>query len=452
MKNLSLKIIYTLILVVFAGLSTQSASADTYLYNCPDGGIVTTTASMVPVAVRSFLVNNPTPFTATGQVTSTCATRLVNLKVKNNNDTLVTLIPDTSIAPGITFPISPATSLFTSPAAAGSYALHFTTGVDDTASTGCLNYSGLSTGPDVLPDPANPGNCLKVIRGTILATSTGVWGRNLGNDAELGYFDLKNITITSVGGEATNVWPSPIPLRFRWGTCYKRLYSPYSGPNRFESFGLPAVGGSIVNGFCEFMPQPNPFSMPYGYFQVPGNLPYYVAWDGVHTAPSSPTGFFDALNYDIYGTKNYPTPGGYRFFYTKNHGGDLAWADMVFPLQTLELFDVKVPAGYKLELTSPSGVSTQINIHLFDNSNTVTMPSGTPPHLYPGSGICIFQGSGYCHTITPGQSLDFAPGTYSTNIKCYAPPAYTNMMNTVATPSTFSLPHPGGMTLNAICP
>lgn len=131
---------YYIALIIFGTLVfTNSASADSYTYACNDGGTVVSVVDINPTG--PFVTNSPTLFTATGYIMSSCTSRQVNLTAKNNDGTVITLIPDTTLAPGSVTPV--ASTSFTSPAPSGTYKVTFNLGVEDIATLFCPVTSGL---------------------------------------------------------------------------------------------------------------------------------------------------------------------------------------------------------------------------------------------------------------------------------------------------------------------
>ncbi len=129
LKNLKY-ITFALVFIITGFVFSHSASADQYTYFCSDYGTIISDVSISPAG--PFTAGNPTSFTASGQLTSTCGTRTVNLTAQNNTGTVITLIPDTSISAGPPFPQPAAFTTFSSPTTASpSYAVHFITGVDE---------------------------------------------------------------------------------------------------------------------------------------------------------------------------------------------------------------------------------------------------------------------------------------------------------------------------------
>lgn len=332
----------------------------------------------------------------------------------------------------------------------------------------CSNVPGIqqTLNADLsIDDSSQPTFCTQTIRGTIYA---GLWGnivRNMANTAMLGDLALKEIKITSIGGDPTQtVWPAGLPpLRFNWSACSS--WNPaYTGPTIYNSLGggspSNAIGGSVANGECfDFRPDFAHIStLPYGFLKDMPQNGLYTAWDGVSTPPPSTSvvsgvtryleyskGFFDADRYDAVGSKtsrpkNY---GALTIFVQKNQSTE-SWMNIKMPLERLILTNVKVPVGYKLVLgTDPiKSPGTVVDMYMSDNANTVTVASPLPGY---SAGVYVSTpgyNSGLPISVPPGVSREFPNGTYSAFVIC----------TSGSRPSkSFTLPHSGGTTLSFTC-
>ena len=130
-KNLKY-IVFSFFFVAAGFFFTQFAHADTTTpYSCASGGSVIAIVEMTP---RGPFPENPTApldFIATGQIYSTCSTRMISLTVQNNGDPVETLIASTLINPGSPFPFAPVTRTFPVPASSGGYNLTFKVTVEE---------------------------------------------------------------------------------------------------------------------------------------------------------------------------------------------------------------------------------------------------------------------------------------------------------------------------------
>jgi hypothetical protein len=140
---LALFVIFTLFIN-----SNKIEASTTPPYSCSDGGTAYANVYINPVGPFPANASPSLTYQAYGQIFSTCSTRVMNLKVKDNGgNTLVDIIPDTSVSPGA-YPFLPASVTFTVPATANTYTTTFTLGVDDTdpTSNGIIG-SVFATGP-----------------------------------------------------------------------------------------------------------------------------------------------------------------------------------------------------------------------------------------------------------------------------------------------------------------
>lgn len=234
----------------------------------------------------------------------------------------------------------------------------------------CSNIPGVqaSLGTDlIVENTATPTICTQVIRGVIDVGQYGAIVRNMANNAELANLWIKNLTITSVGGQPITTWPSNTPLLFRWGYCAK-WNSNYSGPN--STFYN--VQGSTASGSCADFKASYPYrsGLTYGFSGHPDSFygTPYVAYDGTTQIQNTfnnipyPKGFFDAVLYGINGAKT-GSPNGYtvNLWYKKNNPSD-AYRNIKLPLEKLILYDVKVPSGYILNLTSTTAQTVEVHL------------------------------------------------------------------------------------------
>lgn len=123
------KYILTLIFSLAVLFISNSASANSYTHTCDDGGTVTSVVNIVPTG--PFSTTSSTLFSATGYLSSTCGARNMTLTASNNSGIVATLIPQTLVSPTPQFPVPAATTAFSSPTIAGTYNVHFETGVDE---------------------------------------------------------------------------------------------------------------------------------------------------------------------------------------------------------------------------------------------------------------------------------------------------------------------------------
>ena len=122
-----------LVFIALGMFSPKTAHADTYTYNTPEGDTIITEVNLdsptyspnglITITASIENINNSVPYNRSYPV------RLI---ANNNSGASVTIIPQTTLAPGIT-PIT-RYDLFQAPdpapATSGSYAVNFTTGVD----------------------------------------------------------------------------------------------------------------------------------------------------------------------------------------------------------------------------------------------------------------------------------------------------------------------------------
>jgi hypothetical protein len=350
----------------------------------------------------------------------------------------------------------------------------------------CSNIDGVQSAPlnpDILiEDPSQPTFCTQVIRATIYA---GLHGNhallNMANTAYMARFYVKNITITSIGGDrGRTAWPSTTPLRFKWGFCAKRGPGYASGlftdPNDY--FGSTAVG------VCEkFFPDyPYRSSLPYGvwkygsWFSSNQGHPGYLGWDGVHNAIAQwipaegsnvwyigdPKGTFSGNYYDqtgsippallaqsgyagapSYGVGVTPPPG-----VRPNELYDMDWIrthlQYLLPLERLVIDDMKVPYGYKLILSNDDANSpgTLVDFHLVKNSAYVVNGGAVNVRRV---NVYIPGGYGVDLDRSGVKWADNLPnGTYQVGVECSSGTGS-------ATPSTFTLPKDGGVGLQVKC-
>jgi|GEM_PF-4029096 len=226
-----------------------------------------------------------------------------------------------------------------------------------------------------IDDPSKPKFCTQIIRGTITVDQWGPIKINEANNAMIGSMAVTNIKIISVGGVATNAWPSPIPLRFRWAYCASwQTNGKYSGPGPgngavFYNIQNGTQGNKIDNGYCQdfYAGYPYPTTPLYGYSgrTKADYLQFspYVAFDGLTTLVSTPKGFFDARQYDATGVRGESGLMWYtlNLWYKKGYNNP-EYSNVVRPPAKIILDDVKVPAGYKLDLV-PTMSGTLIDIH-----------------------------------------------------------------------------------------
>lgn len=161
MKKISNKLKYLIfsLVIVFAGLASSTASADTYIYNCSatnGGGTVTSEVNITPGSAPYVFGPNAS-FNATGQITtSNCTVNQVSLTARNNFSADGYLISPTTIGSSDTVPFLPASLPFTTPANACSspfpgicpFRVYFITGVEeDVPGPGTFSYAHATAGP-----------------------------------------------------------------------------------------------------------------------------------------------------------------------------------------------------------------------------------------------------------------------------------------------------------------
>ena len=167
MKNLSRNIkysIFTLTLIVTGFVFTNPTEAGQYTYGCADGGTVTSNVAISPTG--PFSAGSTTPFDVfISSITSTCSSRAITLTAQNNTGTVHTLVNQT-----FTGTIGPFfdTVNFAAPSSAGTYAVHFITGVDEPVGI-YQSYSNFT----------NLGAIIGICR---------VYGANNQGELETGYF------------------------------------------------------------------------------------------------------------------------------------------------------------------------------------------------------------------------------------------------------------------------
>ncbi len=153
MKKLLIKnlkyVVLSFALVIVSFSFANSASADQYSYSCSNGGNVVSNVTMGPPN-SPYTEGNPTTFEVAAFITSSCTTREVGLTARNNSGADVAIIPVQSISQGgITFIYRDSIN-FISPSLAGSYAVNFTTEVEDNViPPGGYIGSVFATGPHV---------------------------------------------------------------------------------------------------------------------------------------------------------------------------------------------------------------------------------------------------------------------------------------------------------------
>lgn len=331
----------------------------------------------------------------------------------------------------------------------------------------CENIDGIQSGPLdpnhlSIEDPINnPKFCTQTIHGTIWAWQDGNIAINMARTANLTNLQIKNITIKSVGGRATTTWPSATPLAFRWSYCGEwnrtSYNSPYNrtdyteggnvGPSAFNGvnafFG--SIQGSFVNGVCtSVLPSyQNTLITSGGYGRQNRNTVgsstdfgfngKYTGWDGAR--------FFDAYEYDTNGSRTRGASAynlfGKKTFFDDDH------LIINLPLKKLILNDVKVPAGYKLKLTTDTAFSpgTEVEVYPYDGRNTLKIAAVSAPAGYLG-GPYVRDSL----TVPFGASRDLPDGTYTVTMDCRG--SGSNSPNVRVTLASFTFPTPGGVTIN----
>lgn len=452
-------------LLVIGIASFNTASAITYTYICPDdpGHSVDSTVSIAPVG--PFAAGNPTNFQANAQIQSTCTARKVNMTAHNNNLTPVTVIPDTTMNPGTRFPAIPVSTQFTSPSNAGSYKVTFQTGVEILAAADlCKNIPGDQTSynADLTADPLIPGDCISVIRGTVWAGGQGGGGTTMNGHASFNWVVMKNLTITSVGGVATSVWPFSQPLVFHFAYCarWNPAYAAYPPSVLESSVQRYPIVGAHTQGECRSIPAnfgyPNSgfnYSSQDLYWVTPSLLysdGAYIAWDGVHQGlkppyfPSAP-GFFSAVDYKTTGTRT-ARGVGYEMYgiSQKLNTTSNNFADIIFPLDKLVISKIEIPAGYKLILTNNDAQSpgTVVETLPFTNAAFVAY---APVQNVTRVNVYIPGGFGADLALNGKNPTDHLPnGSYQVSVSC-------SSGTPSAIPSSFTLPSSGIVAIKAKC-
>lgn len=351
----------------------------------------------------------------------------------------------------------------------------------------CSNVPGIqqTLNADLsIDDSSQPTFCTQTIRATIYAWQHGGFAvLNMAHSAYMTNLMIKNITVTSVGGDPTRTsWPTATPLRFRWEFCAKRNPS-YSGPGWSQQY----YAGSIATGICEGFTPDYPYlsTLPYGTSKSGTWLGYgqfypnnYIGFDGIHNRPA---GWFQSEGYQLWGIADpkglfgagyYERTGGsfpsatdstdwttvgvtdYLTYVKLPPGGhpneiyDFGWImpnlEFILPLERLVLDHVKVPYGYKLvisndEVNSPN---TRLDVHPVRNSIYLANPGAsnvTRVNAYiPG-------GYGVNLALDGIKWSDNLPnGTYQVSVQC-------SIGTGVATPSTITLPKDWGVGVIAKC-
>lgn len=332
------------------------------------------------------------------------------------------------------------------------------------------NPTGVQTAnPDIEVDPIT-NKCTITIRATIWAGRHGSFAAlNMAHQAYMTDMKIKNITVTSVGGDTTNhTWPSPTPLRFHWGFCAKRN-TAYSGSGPRQS----DYTGSIATGLCAGFNPNYPYlnTLPYGtwnYGSWPGQ--FYgtgVAWDGVSNMPAhweqsegyqlwiidDPKGTFDASSYEKFNQRN-KWAYGYNIYVKLPPGAHpneiydqnyiMSHLEYILPIERLVVSDLKVPAGYKLILTNDAvnSPNTQLDVHPVTNSVYIAntpLPNVTRVNAYiPG-------GFGVDLALDGRTWTDHIPnGTYNVSVQCSSGTGSS-------VPSSFTLPKDWGVPLTVKC-
>jgi hypothetical protein len=346
----------------------------------------------------------------------------------------------------------------------------------------CSNIDGIqqTLNQDITIDnPAQPTFCTQTIRGTIYAWMHGGVARNMANNAELASLMIKDITITSIGGDSTRTtWPSPIPLRFRWSFCSK--WNPaYSGPRFFDgqngtypSDAYYPTGVSVAQaqqGECYSIGNTDPMrnSLPYQTFKwTPQTAEhYYTAWNGLQsswtnsagTNTSDPRGFFDAERYEDTGMTNFRQPSyGAHAIFVKKGESTAEYMNIKLPLERLILTDVKVPIGYRLELTTaPQSPGTVVETYVVTNTAYVAnLPVAgldrVNIHIPGGFGMNLpLDGQRWSdHTGVSPAPNNLPNGNYAVSVRCNG----SATPNGTASPATFTLPNNGPIGLTVTCP
>lgn len=131
MNNNLQKIKYIILGVVFifsGFLFTHKASALTYVYNCNDGGTISSVITLNPAG--PFSADAPSSFQANASMTSnSCGDRLVYLTGQNNSDPVANIISQTLLS--LNEFINNQFIVLTSPSEGGDYNVNFTTWVNE---------------------------------------------------------------------------------------------------------------------------------------------------------------------------------------------------------------------------------------------------------------------------------------------------------------------------------
>ena len=131
LKNLKY-LVFTLTFVIVGFAFSNFAHASTYSYSCSDGGTITSTVDISPAG--PFSSGNTTSFDVSASMQSfSCGTREVNLTAQNNSGVTHTIIPNQTLNQNGFIPPVIDSVNFAAPSSAGTYAVHFITGVDEAA-------------------------------------------------------------------------------------------------------------------------------------------------------------------------------------------------------------------------------------------------------------------------------------------------------------------------------
>lgn len=143
LKNLKY-LVFTLTFVIVGFAFSNSTHASTYSYSCSDGGTITSTVDISPAG--PFSSGNTTSFDVSASMQSfSCGTREVNLTAQNNSGVTHTIIPNQTLNQNGFIPPVIDSVNFAAPSSAGTYAVHFITGVDEPALSIIIENQSLAT-------------------------------------------------------------------------------------------------------------------------------------------------------------------------------------------------------------------------------------------------------------------------------------------------------------------
>jgi hypothetical protein len=237
LKNLKY-LVFTLTFVIVGFAFSNSTHASTYSYSCSDGGTITSTVDISPTG--PFSAGNTTPFHVSASMQSfSCGTREVNLTAQNNSGVTHTIIPNQTLNQNGFIPPVIDSVNFAAPSTAGTYAVHFITGVDEPVGI-YQSYSNFT----------NLGAIIGICR---------VYGANNQGELETGYFIATRDVDTEQNAAARGVTRVEVDYNITTdnqdppGGNYQTTHmiaTFYPGELEVE---VPVVGGHLnhdAGGFC----------------------------------------------------------------------------------------------------------------------------------------------------------------------------------------------------------